>query len=130
MIQKMKLTKKQATFLQNVVQEWSVKEMILPEQASKLLESFEVLSFDWRRLAKYSLWIALISIIISVSAALSDKALLELIKKLFNAPDVVKCVFLGVIASAFYFWGTRRNRYKPQNHYSNEGLFWQCAKSS
>lgn len=124
MIQKMKLTKKQSTFLRNVIQEWNVQGIISLEQSVKFLESFEVLSFDWRRLAKYSLWIALISIIISVSAALSDKALLELVKKIFNAPDIIKCIFLGVIASGFYFWGTRRSRYKPQNRYSNEGLFF------
>ena len=120
----MKLAKKQANFLKNVIQEWSAKKMISLEQANRLLGSFEVLSFDWRRLAKYSLWIALISIIISVSALLSDKALLELIKKIFNAPDVVKCIFLSVIASGFYFLGTRRRKHKPQNSYSNEALFF------
>lgn len=121
---KMKLPKKQLEFLKNVIREWNARGLVSPEQSDKLLRGFEVIAFDWRRLTKYSLWIALICIIISVSALLADKMFLELIKRLFNAPDVVKCIFLGVTAFLFYFCGARRRKNNPQNRYSNEILFF------
>ncbi len=54
--------------------------MIADAQASTLAGTIEVQVFDWRRLAKYSFWIALFSIVSSVSAALANRRLL------FGAP--------------------------------------------
>src|SRR5262249_46567499 len=80
--------------------------------------------FDWRKLAKYSFWIALFSIITSVSAALSDQALQDLLEALFEAPAILKCIALSVIAAGLYRWGVVRRRQAPDKVYRNEAILF------
>ncbi|HKE61386.1 MAG TPA: hypothetical protein VKB33_02890 [Nitrospira sp.] len=120
----MKLPRKQATVVRDAIERWRLDGVIPEAQAATLAASIEVQYFDWRKLAKYSFWIALFSIVTSVSAALSDQALQDLLEALFEAPAILKCIALSVIAAGLYRWGVVRRRQAPDKVYRNEAILF------
>jgi hypothetical protein len=120
----MKLPRKQALVVRDAIEQWRRNGMIPDAQAATLAATIEVQHFDWRRLAKYSFWIALFSIISSVSAALSDRMLRDLLEVLFEAPAIAKCVVLSLTAAGLYRWGLARRIQTPDNVYRNEAIFF------
>lgn len=120
----MKLPRKQAAVVRDAIERWSREGTILESQAVTLAATIEVQYFDWRRLAKYSFWIALFSIISSVSAALSDRMLRELFDVLFQAPAILKCATLSLVAAGLYRWGLTRRQQAPDKVYRNEAIFF------
>jgi hypothetical protein len=119
-----KINKRYGKFLSNTIHYWEDNSIISPDEANKLRNSFEVNSFDWKRLAKYSFWISIICIIIAVSAILVDQVLMELLKKIFNAPDIIKCFSLAALSTAFFYLGLRRRSKYPNKIFSNEVIFF------
>jgi hypothetical protein len=119
-----KLNRKQAAIVTDAITEWTQEGLVPAGQAAQLAASIEIQTFDWRRLAKYSFWVAAISIIISVSAVLSDESLVKLILKLFQAPDLVKCLGLSLVSTGLYRWGMHRRSTDPGYVYRNETIFF------
>ena len=103
----MRLTKKKARVVKSAIEAWIADDTVSQDQGRKLLESVEVVSFDWKRVAKYSFWIAIICIVISVAAIVTDDFIRALLAKLFNAPDFLKCLFMAFIAAFFYYLGIK-----------------------
>lgn len=119
----MKLTRRKAKLLEAVIRQWVADKAVTQEEGEKLLESYEIAGFDWKRLAKYSFWISLVCIVIAVGSILADRALMALLAKIFHAPDIIKCLFLAGIAAALFSAGLRRRRKKPEKVFSNEAIF-------
>ena len=120
----MKLGRKQAAIVKDAITAWT-REGLLPDaHAAPLAASIEIQRFDWRRLAKYSFWIAAISIVTSVTAALSDAFLMQLLGTLFEAPALVRCLGLSLIATGLYRWGIHRRTTDPGHAYRNEAIFF------
>jgi hypothetical protein len=120
----MKLPRKQATVIRDAIERWRLDGMIPDTQAATLAATIEVQYFDWRKLAKYSFWIALFSIVSSVSAALSDQALQDLLEILFKAPAMLKCAALSAIAVGLYRWGVLTRHQAPDKVYRNEAILF------
>ncbi|OGP80568.1 MAG: hypothetical protein A2Z08_11485 [Deltaproteobacteria bacterium RBG_16_54_11] len=99
----MRLTRKKAGLVEAVIRQWIADKTVTQEEGKKLLGSYEIAGFDWKRLAKYSFWISLICIVIAVGSILADKALMALLAKIFRAPDILKCLFLAGTAVVFYY---------------------------
>ena len=120
----MKLPRKQATVVRDAIERWKQDGVIPATQAASLAATIEVQYFDWRKLAKYSFWIALFSIISSVSAALSDRMLQDLLDVIFKAPAMVKCLVLSLVAAGLFRWGLVRRTQAPDKVYRNEAIFF------
>jgi uncharacterized integral membrane protein len=120
----MRLTRKKAKALESAVKAWIEENVVSQEEASRLLKSVEIVGFDWKRLAKYSFWISIICIIISISALLADEALMKLLAKIFNAPAIIKCLFFALIAAILFYVGAARKARKPETIFSNEAIFF------
>lgn len=120
----MKVNKKQAESLRSAIQQWTSAGQLDDKTALVLNQSIEVVSFDWKRLAKYSFWVALICIVTSVGAVLADKVLLELLESIFNAPYIVKCMGLSVVSAAIYWAGIKRRALHPLKVFSNEAILF------
>lgn len=120
----MKLNRKNASFLREALLQWKQAGLINESQVKSLSDDIEVISFDWRRLAKYSMWISLICIVTSFGSALADKVLLEFLRQIFNASNTVKCFGLAALASGLYWKGSSRRARFPEKVYSNEGLLF------
>jgi hypothetical protein len=119
----MRLTRKKAGVVKSAIGAWIEGEMVSQDQGRKLLESVEVVRFDWKRVAKYSFWISIICIVISVAAIVTDDFIRELLAKLFNTPDILKCLFMAFMATLFYYLGIKRKGKHPARVFSNEAIF-------
>lgn len=120
----MRLTKKKARIVASAIEAWMAEKLLSREQGQRLLESCEVAEFDWKRLARYSFWIAIICIMIAVGAAVADDFIRELLAQLFTAPDSVKCLITAGIAAVFYYCGVQRMAGSPEKVYSNEAILF------
>jgi hypothetical protein len=120
----MQVSKKEGLVLDDAIKNWIESDVISEQESQKLKRSYEVTSFDWKRVAKYSFWLAISCIVISISSAIADKWLIEIFKNLFNAPDSIKCMSFAVFSGALYFLGVRRKNQYPDKVYSNEAIFF------
>lgn len=120
----MHVSKKEGRVLSKAITNWLESDVISEEESHKLRNSYEVTSFDWKRVAKYSFWLAISCIIISISSILADKWIIQFFKNLFDAPDSVKCISFTMLSSGLYFLGIRRKNQCPDKIYSNEAIFF------
>ena len=120
----MRLTKKKAKVVRSAIEAWIAGDIVSQDQGRRLFESVEVVSFDWKRLAKYSFWISVICIVISVVAIVTDDFIRTLFAKLFNAPDFFKCLFMAFTAALFYYLGIKRKGKFPAKVFSSEAIFF------
>lgn len=120
----MKLNKKQGNFLTETINYWINNSIITPDQADNLKDSYSIRPFDWKKLAKYSFWIAIICGVISFGSIIADDILIELIERLFTSSEVGVCIAFGLIASGLYYLGLRRRRSNPEYVFSNEAILF------
>lgn len=120
----MKVSKKEGRILSEAITNWFESDVISAEESHKLKDSYEITSFDWERVAKYSFWLAIFCIVISISSILAEQWLIALLKKLLNAPDAVKCISFVILSGGLYFLGVKRKGKYPDRIYSNEAIFF------
>jgi len=120
----MKLSNRQGKFLQRVIKQWQSEGTLNEQEAERLNNSFTIQSFDWKKLAKYSFWIAIVCGLISVCAAVADDYIIHLIESIFESSNVALCLVAAIIAIAFYFLGLRGRRVRPESVFSNEALLF------
>jgi hypothetical protein len=120
----MKLSRKKAKILQTVLDQWVSEGVISTEESGRLNRSYEIAPFDWKRLARYSFWIAVISVVISIASLLADEALVEFLLSLFNMPPMGRCVFFAVVAGGLFSLGALKRRKRPEKIFSAEAIFF------
>ena len=126
----MQVSKKEGRVLNNAINKWVENGVISAAQSSELKESYVVTPFDWKRLARYSFWLAIVCVLIAISSLLADKWLLVLLATLFTAPEVVKCAFFTALATLLYYLGVRRKAGQPGRVYSNEAIFFLAVAAT
>jgi len=119
-----KFDKKESVFLRKALLNWKEIKLLDEAQFQRLNSDIEENAFDWGRLAKYCMWVSVICIFIAVSAFLADEALVAFIRKIFNAPHLVKCLGFSALATGSFWWGIKRKSEMPENTYSNEALLF------
>ncbi|MHC1789317.1 DUF2157 domain-containing protein [Solidesulfovibrio sp.] len=87
-------------------------------------ESLQIIPFDWKTLGKYSFLLAIICLIIAITALIHDDALRELLHMLFNSPPLAKCAAMAATALALFIFGLGRRRKHPEKSFSNEAIFF------
>lgn len=123
----MLLNKKKYRLVAKVIEAWKERGLLSEEKSHELKNSLEIASVDWRRLARYSFWIAGISLGIAVFALLLDDAIMALIEQIIRLPDIVKSLLLAIIAALLYFWGFRRKNMHPAKNYTSESILFAGA---
>lgn len=119
----MKLSKKEAEVLDEAIRQWEEGELLEPEKADELKNSYSIIRFDWQSLAFYAFIFAVGSLVVAVIALLADQWLMELAASIFEAPDIYKSLLFLMVSCCFYYFGWKRRRMAPQQIYSNEALF-------
>ena len=120
----MNLNKKQGKFLNYIISQWEAEETISPETAVTLKNSFSIRKFDFKKLAKYSFWIAIFCVGNAFGAIIADDFLVNLIKKFFTSSYFVLCIIFALFAAGVYYLGLKRRKKKPNNVYSNEAIIF------
>jgi len=120
----MLLSKKKYRLVNKVIDTWEQEGTVSVEDSRRLRDSLKLSKFDWKRLAKYSFWIAGISLAIAIFALTLDDAIMAVIHQFFLMPDMAKSILLGIISAVFYFWGFKRKVAKPTKVFINEFLLF------
>lgn len=119
-----KLPKKQAAFLTSVIEDWKKGSIIDESMAEQLQTTYEARSFDWKRLAAYSFWVAISCGVIAFVALIADDWIMGLIERLFDASYFALFGFTTVIAAVFYFIGASRRTKYPNQVFTNEAILF------
>jgi hypothetical protein len=117
-----KLNRKHAGLLLAALDDWKQLGLLDDSTTHNLAKSIEVATFDWRRLAKYSVWVAIICILTSVGAVLADQKLMEILQQIFNAPDSVKLGVFSALSAFIYYLGLQRRNRHPEKIFTNEAV--------
>jgi len=118
------LSKRQHRLVSQVIDYWRQTDTINYETATRLSSSILAVSFDWKRLARYSFIVAICCIVTAVGAVLADEALLKLLEQIFNSPPIVKSIFFSSVAVVLFRYGLIRRSRLPQKTYSNEAILF------
>ena len=110
--------------LKEAITTWQQEKVIDATQAKHLLKNLTIEAFDWKRLAKWCTWIAIICLLISLGALVADKWFIYLIKQLFGGAEIKKVITLSLISGLLYYWGMKRKIYKPNNTFTNEAILF------
>ena len=121
-------TRKQSKIINKALDDWQTRGLLSADLSKTLRENMTVSTMDWGRLAKYAFWAAVASILISVTSALADSVLMDMLKTLFSwfwrFSDLGKSLCFAFIAASFYGWGLIRRQAAPQKLYSNGAVLF------
>lgn len=117
---KIYVDKDEAKLLNEVIDSWTQDELLLPDHAERLRNTYSVKQFDWHRLAQYSFWIALASGIVAVLSLIFDHTIMKLLANLYDTPNILVSLLAGLCAAFFYYFGQSQKKKFPQRTLSNE----------
>lgn len=130
----MRLPKKKAKIVFDVVGSLEVHKKISPEVAALLRSNIEPIAFDWRRLARYSFVAALCCIVIAVAATFADEYVLALltrfwdfIKQFMKMPMIGRSIIVAAASGFLLHLGLKQRAKDPGKVYSNEAVFTVAA---
>jgi hypothetical protein len=123
----MKLDQEKSEFLDEMLQQWQEQQLLTEEDVRKLKGSYETKSFDWRRLAQYSFWVAMACGVISLGALLLDKDILTYLEKLYDTPDGLISLLSAVVAGVLFYTGFKRSRTHYMQVFSNDALIFTAV---
>ncbi|RYE57656.1 MAG: DUF2157 domain-containing protein [Sphingobacteriales bacterium] len=118
----MKIDQEKSDFLDEMLNHWQDEKLLTAADAERLRSSYEAKSFDWRRLAQYSFWIAMACGVISLGALLIDDNILKYLESLFDASDAMISIFSALGAAGLYVISFRRKKHSAQKVFSNEAM--------
>jgi len=118
----MKLKKSKYRTVSETLDTLQQESVITNEQKSHILDHIEPLSFDWKRLARFSFIIAIICTLISFSTLLGDAKLLEAIIGFFMNNQLLLSGFVGMLSAAFFYGGWQYAKRFPLRIFSTETI--------
>ncbi|MBB6500636.1 DUF2157 domain-containing protein [Pedobacter cryoconitis] len=123
----MKIDQEKSDFLDEMLEHWQQENLLTPTEVERLKTSYEAKSFDWRRLAQYSFWIAMACGVISLGALLIDNKFLNYLRTLYNTPDGVISLLSAVAAGFLYKLSFKRKKTLPMQVFSNDALIFTAV---
>lgn len=118
------LPRKRHRIVMQTIERWQDSCIIDDQTAARLTDSIAVSSFDWQRAARYSFLIAIVCLVIAASAILADEALMKLLRRIIDAPAIMKCALCAIVSAGIFRYGLfLRNRY-PHRVNGTEAIFF------
>jgi hypothetical protein len=121
---KLNIDRQESEFLNDTIAHWENQNLVDHAQAEMLRNSYEVKGFDWMRLAKYSIWVALFCGAIAIGSFIVDDAVINWIKNLYDTPDIVISILSAVTAVGLFYLGRKREKQFPEKVFSNEATIF------
>lgn len=123
----MKIDQEKSEFLDEMLAHWQEEQLLTESDVQRLRSSYEAKSFDWRRLAQYSFWIAMACGVISLGALLVDDQILKYLEKLYDTSDGVISLLSAAGAGYLYYLSFKRKKTKSHQVFSNEALIFTAV---
>jgi hypothetical protein len=121
---KLNIDRQESEFLNDTIAHWEKNHLLDATQAEKLRNSYDVKGFDWMRLAKYSIWVALFCGAIAIGSLIVDDAVINWIKNLYDTPDIAISILSGAMAAGLFYIGRKREKLYPEKIFSNEAVIF------
>lgn len=121
-MKKIDVNKQEREILQRALSHWVDNNMLDNDKASELKSTLDERSFEWKILARYAFWVALVSMILSVFSLFADDFLTRFIERFYETPNVVFSLLFALLATGFYVFGFRNKNKYPDRKLSNETL--------
>jgi len=123
----MKIDQEKSDFLDEMLEHWQAEQLLTDAEVKKLRASYEAKSFDWRRLAQYSFWIAMACGVISLGALLIDNTILKYLEKLYDTPDGLISLLSALAAIILYWISFKRKKAMPMQVFSNDAIIFTAV---
>lgn len=123
----MKIDQEKSDFLDEMLEHWQEEQLLSKEDVRKLKDSYEIKSFDWRRLAQYSFWIAMACGVISLGALLIDDKILKYLERLYSTSDGIISFISAAVATYLYYISFKRKKTLSHQVFSNEALIFTAV---
>ncbi|MCX2486324.1 DUF2157 domain-containing protein [Pedobacter sp. MR2016-24] len=123
----MKIDQEKSDFLEEMLQHWQEEQLLSEDDVKRLQGSYEAKSFDWRRLAQYSFWIAMACGVISLGALLVDNQILDYLRKLYDTPDGMISLLSAAAAALLYWLSFKRRKSLPMEIFSNDAIIFTAV---
>ncbi len=120
----MNVNQEKAEFLDEMIDTWQNDQLLSPEKATELKKSYSVKSFDWQKLAQYSIYVALACGVFALGSLLLDKKMTLLLEKLYYTPNIIISLLSFAAAAYLLFLGNKRRKTKSKQVFSNEALLF------
>ena len=121
---KLILDKEESEFLNSTLKHWESQGLLETKIANQLRSTYTVKGFDWRRLAQYSFWVAMVCGIISIASILIDDTFIKWLSKLYDTPDILISFFSAALAATLFFIGNNKKKHHPERVFSNEAIIF------
>ena len=121
-VRKLDLTKQEREVVENALDHWRESNLLEANKVDELKETIDEKGFEWKHLARYAFWIALVSLIFAVFSLFADDALVRFVERFYETPNIVFCLFFAGLAVLFYFLGFQNKKRYPEKTFSNETL--------
>ncbi|WP_437919135.1 DUF2157 domain-containing protein [Sphingobacterium sp. LRF_L2] len=121
-MKKLDLTKQEKEVVEHALQHWKDQQLLDGAKADELRQNIDEKSFEWKTLARYAFWVALVSLVFSVFSLFADNVLVRFVERFYETPNIVFCVFFAGLAGLFYALGFRNKKRHPENTFSNETM--------
>lgn len=123
----MKINQENSEFLDEMLDQWQQDKLLTAAEVARLKATYETKTFDWRRLAQYSFWIAMACGVISLGALLIDNTVLDYVKKLYDTPDSLISLLSAAAAGFLYWISFKRKVSLPMQEFSNDALIFSAV---
>jgi hypothetical protein len=123
----MKIDQEKSDFLDEMLDHWQEENLLTPTDIGKLKASYETKSFDWRRLAQYSFWVAMACGVISLGALLIDNKFLDYLKNLYDTPNSIISLISAIAAAVLYKISFTRKKTLPMQVFSNDAIIFTAV---
>ena len=129
-MKKLDLSKNDKEVVEEALAHWQQEGLLTDEKTNELKGNIVEKGFEWKVLAKYAFWIALVSLVFSVFSIFSDDTLLRFVEQFYETPNVVFCIAFALLSLLFYGLGLRNKKKYPEKIFSNETLMLAGAFST
>ncbi|EDM34604.1 hypothetical protein PBAL39_24023 [Pedobacter sp. BAL39] len=123
----MKIDQEKSDFLDEMLEHWQEEKLLSEADVQQLRGSYEAKSFDWRRLAQYSFWIAMACGVIALGALLIDDKVLKYLEKLYDTSDGVISLISAAVAGYLFYLSFKRRKTMSHQIFSNDALIFTAV---
>ncbi len=118
----MKLKKSKYQIFTETLEQLEQESVISKEQKDHMVGHVEPLSFDWKRLARFSFVIAIICTLISFITLIEDARIMKAIIGLFSDNQLILSGFVGLLSLGFFYSGWQYAKKFPLRVFSTETI--------
>lgn len=125
-----RLSHSQFNLLNQMIQYWKVDSLIDHKTAEKLLNSYTNNTFNWKLISRCTFTLSAIFTLIAFQAMVFDNKIIQILKQIFHATDIIKTIFFVLLSIICVSLGYRLNKKNPKKYYRSESLYFLGAVSA